>query len=73
MSQRSTISDVSKPPFVIQTTGILIGGTCEECKHWGGSLLAGNENCCEGIDIRGNGTPKDFGCTLWEATEETCD
>jgi len=51
-----------------------VGGLCKDCKHYSsGVLLVDNGNCSNGIDIRGNGTPRDFGCTLWEATEESCD
>ena len=47
-----------------------IGGTCEDCKYYSNGVLgAGNGNCSKGIDIRGNGTPSDFGCVMWKNRE----
>ena len=52
----------------------IVVGRCKDCKYYSsGVLLADNGNCFNGVDIRGNGTPRDFGCALWEAKEESCD
>ena len=49
-------------------------GLCEDCKHWNRYGIDYSQGSCDNmVDVDGKGTDDDYGCTLWEATEESCD